>query len=282
MKITSPNIMVSHPGKLGDLVLALPCVRDISIHFNTPVTLLISPHVRALIPLLKLQSYIKKVLVDESYAVIHEHRGYQPHTLEHDSVSHVDMYIELGYRESDEYKIESSAIRGYPYFILQKEYGIKLSGSKEPSIKIPFSSPQNPSEKYILFQGFGETLDVIFGHEKTTSLLIHWAAILKATGCSIKIFTGPRESKRYQQLGLKPIVSHSLLETTTELIGSCGFVGVQSVISTIANELGFPRLILSQFPNALPDTVNGDTIMLQDMSNSAAEKMISWVSGRVG
>jgi len=60
-------ILITHPGKLGDLLWALPTVRTLSR--IGPVCLAVSPYCRPLVQLLEQQDYIEKVVVLEDWEI---------------------------------------------------------------------------------------------------------------------------------------------------------------------------------------------------------------------
>lgn len=65
----SKKILVTHPGKIGDLLWACATIRLIAERAGEPVTLLVPPALAGVGELLKLQSYIEDVVVDKWWEV---------------------------------------------------------------------------------------------------------------------------------------------------------------------------------------------------------------------
>lgn len=63
------KILVTHPGRIGDLLWAAATVRLIAERAGEPVTLLVPPALAGVGELLKLQSYIEDVIVDKWWEV---------------------------------------------------------------------------------------------------------------------------------------------------------------------------------------------------------------------
>ena len=114
---------VTHPGKLGDLIYALPSIRDLSLHLGTSVDILISSLCISARSLLQYQPYINKVIIDYDYKPVHEHRGFQPYELNFTDKTHnYESIFHLGYREKDEYPLEEKPLRGYGYYIFKRDH----------------------------------------------------------------------------------------------------------------------------------------------------------------
>lgn len=62
------RVLCTFPGKHGDLLWALPTVRAIAETIDAPVSLLISPWIQSLAPLVQQQGYVERVWVDETWA----------------------------------------------------------------------------------------------------------------------------------------------------------------------------------------------------------------------
>lgn len=66
---TGPKILVTFPGKFGDLLWALPTIRAIARRVDHPVDLLIPDQFRSIVPLLQQQEYLGKVSHDGAWEV---------------------------------------------------------------------------------------------------------------------------------------------------------------------------------------------------------------------
>lgn len=87
------RVLVSFPGRFGDLLWALPTVRAISETYGVPVDLLVAGEFATLIPLLELQPYLDRVHADPAWSLSH---GWQPPGRE-DVISPYDKVHHLGY-----------------------------------------------------------------------------------------------------------------------------------------------------------------------------------------
>ncbi len=270
------KILITHPGKLGDLIYSLGAIKALSETKNKKITVLTSTYCQSAYQLLLAQEYIEAVKIDFNYKPIHEHRGYQPHSL---SLLEGDYDVfELGYREKDDYDLHNQHLKGYAFYVLEKFYGLTLSDKSSISITVPFDQEAS-SESYFVFQGLGETLDVIFGPKKVTEAMIHWAAVIKSSGEKIVVLTGPRETQRYRSLGFETLTSLDLLSSAQILKNAKGVIASQSVLAAIANEMQLPRLILNVFKNAVPTGRYGAQIPLLDQSLESAEFLVKWMKG---
>lgn len=270
------SILITHPGKLGDLVYSLGAIKALSEFRSKKVTLLISTYCASLTQLLLCQPYVESVLIDYDYRPVHEHRGFQPHTLDFESLSakYSEIY-EFGYREQDAYDLNSRHLKGYPFYLLNEFYHLNINESLTHAIEIPFV--KNQEQEFIAFQGFGETLDVVFGPDKVNHIMMHWAAVLKASKKKIIAVTGPREVERYRKLGFETFTSINLLDTAIFLSQAKSVISSQSVVAAVANEMQLSRLILSVFPNAVPTGKNGLHIPLFDDSLVNSQFLLKWL-----
>lgn len=273
MSVT-PRILITHPGKLGDLIYSLGAIHSISVHYETPVDICISPQCQNIKRLLLAQSYISNVHIDYSYIVVHQHRGYQPHTLR--IPSGYDLVYELGYRESDSYDLNSAPLREYAFFALKEFYDFQPAKVPYPHLVVPHRVDEE--EEYFIFQGFGETLDVVLGQERVNSVMLHWAAALTSTKKRFLVVTGPRELSRYTKIGFTAMVSNDLFDTAILLSGAKAIVASQSVVAALSDVMQLPRMILALFQNALPQGENARYVSLLDESTRSAEMLIDWLS----
>ena len=72
------KILLTCPGKLGDLLYSLPLALGIKRHYRAEITYQTSPLCRAAIPLLEKQPYLAGALEDEAYRLEAVGLGYQP------------------------------------------------------------------------------------------------------------------------------------------------------------------------------------------------------------
>jgi hypothetical protein len=72
------TIAVSHPGKIGDALYALPAVRYLCERHSTKADFYTSSYCEPLRRLLEAQEYIAKVIVPEDYVIENGYQGIQP------------------------------------------------------------------------------------------------------------------------------------------------------------------------------------------------------------
>jgi hypothetical protein len=92
------RIAVSHPGKIGDLLFALPTARYLSAHHGCPVDVFTSPYCRAAIDVIAHQPYVGKAVVLEDYVMDHFLWGAQPWQMPVPAADYDEVY-HLGFRE---------------------------------------------------------------------------------------------------------------------------------------------------------------------------------------
>ncbi|HMO17729.1 MAG TPA: hypothetical protein PKA63_05525 [Oligoflexia bacterium] len=273
------KILVTHPGKIGDLLYSLNAIRAISIHFEAPVTLLTSTYSSSLKSILLLQEYIKDVLIDTNYRAENQNRGLQPHTMT--IPGKFDHVFQLGYREQDSFPITERPLSEYPFFILKEIYGLSLSGLDSPRLILKDIGRAEIPSPYFVFQCLGETLDVVLGPDELNKVATRWSAIIKSFGISSVVLTGEREINRYRALGLNPIVPENFLESAKYLLNSKGLIAPQSALLALANELGVPRIHLDFFKNAPPDTPGAITLPFIGRNTGSALAAKIWISDRM-
>jgi hypothetical protein len=71
-------IAVAHPGKIGDLLYAIPVVESLCKKHNCSTDFYTSEYCRPVIPLLEYQPYIEKVVIPEDYVLTGYGQGVQP------------------------------------------------------------------------------------------------------------------------------------------------------------------------------------------------------------
>jgi hypothetical protein len=92
------RIAISHPGKIGDLLMALPTGKYLSERHGCKVDVYTSPYCRGAIDLIACQPYVNRAIVLEEYVMEHTLWGAQPWKMpvpEHE----YDAVYQLGFRE---------------------------------------------------------------------------------------------------------------------------------------------------------------------------------------
>jgi len=88
------KVLVSFPGRYGDLLWALPTIRALSRRVDAPIDLLIAGEFAPIVPLLERQPYLGRVVADSAWGLS---QGWQPPNRE-DLISPYDLTFHLGYR----------------------------------------------------------------------------------------------------------------------------------------------------------------------------------------
>jgi len=92
-------IAVSHPGKIGDALYALPTVRYLCSRHNCKADFYTSGYCVPLVRLLEHQPFIRKVVIPEGYAIENAFQGIQPWKMPIPQSEYSAIY-QLGYREA--------------------------------------------------------------------------------------------------------------------------------------------------------------------------------------
>lgn len=155
------NILCTFPGKIGDILWSLATVKEISLQNDRRVDMAIMPQYLDLIPLLNMQSYIRRAFVIPNWKIEHSMWGDQPWeapwsgcVLEDDVVEY-DQKFHLGYRQHPP--------RGVPLidFIAQQQ-GLTLTQPVIPFIEARVSGHQPASvvPRYIAYAFNAEYADL--------------------------------------------------------------------------------------------------------------------------
>ena len=251
-KIIEP-VLVTFPGKLGDLIYTLPAVMSLKDHFDRPVHFITSPYCRTAQRLLKVQPYLDDCLVDETYVLDHARYGCQPFQMS--EPKGYSKIFHLGFRMA----LLGKTVLKRPltetfYYTLEQVYGLHLSKNVENRYLF---LEQEARKDFAVFQGYGQTLMDLTDAKTHQRLYDMWQDLFSILDLEIKIVTGPEEKDFYAGLGWDVVCPHDLFETARLIKKAKCFIGVQSVAAAIADGLKCPRLILNVFQNALPRGDNG-------------------------
>src|SRR5205814_6739626 len=88
------RILVTFPGRAGDLIWALPSIRALSRRIDAPVDLLITGEFASMVPLLSCQPYLSRVVADPAWGMS---QGWEPPNRD-DLISPYDHTFHCGYR----------------------------------------------------------------------------------------------------------------------------------------------------------------------------------------
>lgn len=133
------KISVSHPGRLGDALYCLPTVRHLSKIFDTKIDFWTSNYCKPLVNLLKKQTYINEVFINEQYIAHHHNCGTQPSILE--CLGKYDKIFHLGIREYPQCRLVDyyPTIHGFTMVDTTIKYDFPplVGGSKDRIIVCP-------------------------------------------------------------------------------------------------------------------------------------------------
>jgi ADP-heptose:LPS heptosyltransferase len=257
--MTSSNrILVTFPGKLGDLIYTLPAVMALARSNNSPITYLTSPYCQAAQNLVESQSYIQDCLIDHEYQLEHVKYGCQPYTMS--EPAGFDRIYHLGFRpEVTGNKILRQPLIATFFQILEKIYSLALPAyDGAPYLAVDGAQTEN----VVLFQGHGHTLMDLMDEDSKNRLLSFWRRLFQKMDYNILAVSGPNEKEFYEPFGLPLHCPQDMLETARMIKKARLFIGVQSAAAALADGLKTPRLVFSWFNNALPTGANGLTFSL--------------------
>ncbi len=266
---TPAKLLVTFPGKLGDLLYTLPAVMQLGRHFNAPVSLQTSDYCRAAVPLLRIQPCLEDCFIDPEYRLEHLRYGCQPWRMtEPDGTGPV---FHLGFRQEilgrsvlDRHLIESF------FIILEKAYGLDMPRNLDEQCLF---LPEEPRRDFIVFNTWGDTLMDLMPDAARQKLLEFWAALFRCLDREVVAVAGPRDAAFHRRLGMPVIEPPDLLETARLISSSACFIGVQSAAAAVANGLKTPRLIFNWFRNACPTGANALGFSLDDDPRQTAARL---------
>jgi len=260
------KVLITHPGKFGDLIYALPAVIELQKFFNREVHFQISEYCRPLKKLLEVQPYINKVFINENYKIEKISPGCQPWKMP--EPKGYDKIFHLGIRPYREvvHLIEA------PFEILKDEYNIDLPLNKDQR----YLFLEKKHKDYISFNMYGESFAPLnyFTLHFLTDL---WHDILKSVDEKCIAVSGISEISKYKMFDVELICPVDFYETAQIINDSRCFVGLQSACAAVANGLKVPRVILCEYTNAIPTGDNFETIGFTDSIGKVIEKLRKFV-----
>lgn len=227
------NISVTHPGKIGDCLYALPTIRHIAQIHGQPVDFWTSQFCEPLRPLFEKQKCIKSFNISTKYKAENDGCGIQPWTLEPDKPC--DKLYELG-------------LRNYPNTYLADYYPpIYGFTNCDTTIKYDFETKKKFGDVLINENDF----NIVVCCGRNEQLRPWFGAFLEmAEQLPIQIYQvgpesellGPHQLKNTKNLAL------NMYETVQMLSNANLYVGTLSANLVLANGFDIPKLILAE-PN---------------------------------
>lgn len=214
-------IAVSHPGKHGDALYALPAAKRLSEVMGMKVDFYSSDYCLPLKPLIEFQSYINAFYVAPNYKIERMDMGCQPYYVP------IDRYVykrvdHLGFR-----RVPDQAIHRF----IAAEAGI--GDVADPTYEVPeWYNP--PYKDYLVLATRGDT---------TYKGLFQ--DIIDQSPLPVMLIGGAGEHKFFSTSGKKVIVrtGEDYLMTAAMIAKSRGFIGIMSSQLVLANGFNIPKVI---------------------------------------
>ncbi len=212
------TIAVSHPGKMGDALYALPTARLLYGINGEKIDFYTSKYCAPIKRLVEYQPYINEVIIPENYEVQRMDMGCQPWEMPI-PVNKYSQVHHLGFRG-----VPDKAIH---------QYILNTIGYNMP-VGISYEYPNNPpqiTQPYVCIAPRGETSFKELFHNVITELLNKGIAVVQIGGEGDNI-----SSLGWDKTGI------DMLDTLTLLHHSSGFVGLMSAMLVLANGFDIPRI----------------------------------------
>lgn len=220
-----PLVAVSHPGKMGDALYALPAIRVLIEDWNAQVDFYTSEYCKPLEKLIKYQTGIRNFIVPESYTILGMDMGIRPWKMPVDGTLY-NRIVHLGFRSVPDCPL--------PEFI-GRTAGVPLSKLKP--IYYEYPTADIPSNDYICIAPRGETTfkslfeDIIVNSEKDVAIIGG-----KSDNSLTRFSTNEKGRNIFDLTGL------DMLDTLTWMSKCSGFVGLMSAMLVLANGFDIPRI----------------------------------------
>lgn len=272
------RLLVTCPGKLGDLLNCLPVVVALGRQLDAQVSLMTSPACRAAAPLLAAQPYLAQVRLDRAYQPEHDRCGLQPWRMAeppgYDRVLHLGLRPELVGREVMNRPLAATFARN-----LSRAYGLEVKPDQDKPFLI---LPPQPRGEHLAFNGWGQTFGRLAGPQVEAYLRRLWPALLAGAGRPVLAACGPDDAAWHQSLGLAVAQPPDLLALARLIQGAAAFVGVESLGAAVANGLKSPSLVLDYFGTGLPTGPGAASFRLDEQPAAIAAKLDEVLAGASG
>lgn len=227
------NILVTMPGKIGDCFFQLPVAKAISQKYKNQILVQIDQSSEKIIPVLEKQSFIKKCFVANTSSKNYGWGG-QPWQMEINSDLKYDILYHLGY--------DSNLCLGNSITDWSNKWGNSLLLDKEnPSLA--YIEP-NDDQPEVLVHLHTERWNT--GPWKYKE--VDWKFILMSVSkFGRTVLTGSENAKKfYKEIGLNDyeFKYYSFLECYKILSNTKLFIGINSSIAAMANQIKNPSIII--------------------------------------
>ena len=212
------RLAFSHPGKLGDALYTLPTIKEICRLREAKCDFYTSPYCRPLLRLFEFQKEVNRVYFPDNYVIENMSIGVQPYYMPIDTSLYETVW-QLGFRS-----VPTCAL---PNFIAATA-GIQNSAN----IQVSYEYPDIPTldEPYIVLAARGRTTFEPVFKEVVEKCPIK---VVQVGGFGDEISTNGNSIS---------ITGLDMLETTTWIAKSVGFIGIMSAMLVIANGFDIPKV----------------------------------------
>ncbi len=276
MAAATPPLLTC-PGKLGDLLYALPLARGLAGLLGTRPHLLTSPACRAAVPLLAGLPYLAGVAVDDDYRPEHDRLGVQPWRMAEPAgfapIWHLGLRPELN-RDGlfSRHLAETHALN------FRRAHGF----APELNLDAPWLRAEALARgPHLLLHPYGESLARVADPRLMPLCLAYWRELIRLGGRPARLVLGPAEEPP-PGLDLPVVRPRDLLELAGLIGGAAAFLGVESGPLAVAEGLKAPRLALDFFGNALPRGPRGASFRLDEPVATAAARLADLLAGGGG
>lgn len=271
------GLLVTFPGKLGDLLYSLPAARALGRRLGLPVELMTSAYCAAALPLLERQPYLAGVHLDPAYRLQALGFGCQPWRMS--EPPGYRRVLHLGFRPQRARRLAfRQHLIEYFFLSLGHHYGIALEPELDESYL--FLEPPPPLAPYLLLHPWGQSLEQAAPAGFREALFDYWRRLVGLAALPVRLVLGPGEDAgplaRLGEVHRPP----DLLELARLIRDAACFLGVESAPAAVANGLKVPRLVLDYFGNALPTGPRGGSFRLDEPVEAVCRRLEGLLADR--
>lgn len=210
-------IAVSHPGKTGDALYALPAIRYLCLRHGCMADFYTSSHLERARDLFEYQSCIRSFIVPESYRIQRYDMGIQPVDMPIPGGVYEAIY-QLGYRSTPDKRLD---------WFIAAQAGIPYNDLGPVSYEYPECPVELPERFYALASSGATTF---------TDTFLDFARLSPLPIVQIGL------SQHRLNIECIDMTDSSFLKTCYILSKSSGFVGLQTNQLVLANGFAIPRV----------------------------------------
>lgn len=217
-------LAVSHPGKIGDALYALPTCRELAAQFGEKVDFYTSSYCEPMRELVEYQSYINRMVVPAHYVIERMDMGVQPWYMPIPEKEYTAIY-QLGFKH-----VPDRALHQF----------MALDAGIDKPLPIVYDYPEiddHRAQFYVIAPR---------GSSSYADLFYDVGIRLIERGFGIAVIGGPRESifhlDEISHPAIHDLTGIDMLSTVALLSKAKGFVGLMSSQLVLANGFDFPKV----------------------------------------